>query len=70
MADKAKQTARGLADRAKSAAGEWGEKAADKARDLGTATDSYVRENTWISLGVVAVVAGVIGFLLGSRQDD
>ena len=32
------------------------------------ATDAYVKDNAWMSMGILAAVAFVIGFSLGRRQ--
>jgi ElaB/YqjD/DUF883 family membrane-anchored ribosome-binding protein len=32
------------------------------------ATDEYVKDNAWMSMGIMAAVAFVIGFSLGRRQ--
>jgi ElaB/YqjD/DUF883 family membrane-anchored ribosome-binding protein len=48
---------------------DWQERATEKARDLGTATDQYVRENTWASIGCAALIGCVIGYLLAGRSD-
>ncbi len=39
-----------------------------RARDAARATDDYVRENPWKSMGVVAAVGIVVGLLLSSRR--
>ena len=48
---------------------DWQQRAAEKARDMGQLTDQYVRENTWTTIAVAAVVGCVIGFLLANRND-
>ena len=45
-------------------------RATDTARQVGQATDEYVRENTWASVGVAALLGCIVGFLLASRSDD
>lgn len=32
------------------------------------ATDSYVKDNTWMAIGIAAAVAFVAGFSMGRRQ--
>jgi ElaB/YqjD/DUF883 family membrane-anchored ribosome-binding protein len=48
---------------------DWQKRAGEAAKNLGEATDNYVRENTWTSLGVAALVGCIVGYLLGSRRD-
>jgi len=49
---------------------DWQQRATEKAREFGTATDQYVRENTWTSIACAALVGCVIGYLLAGRSDD
>jgi ElaB/YqjD/DUF883 family membrane-anchored ribosome-binding protein len=39
----------------------------DKAKEVGHATDEYVRDNPWKSVGIAAGVGFVIGLLVGRR---
>lgn len=39
----------------------------DKARQVGRATDAYVNDNPWRSVGIAAGVGLVIGLLIGRR---
>ncbi len=48
---------------------DWQQRAKEKARDFGQTTDDYVRENTWTSLAVAAVVGLVLGYVFASRRD-
>ncbi len=48
---------------------DWQQRATQKARDMGQMTDQYVRENTWTTVAIAAVVGCVIGFLLANRND-
>jgi ElaB/YqjD/DUF883 family membrane-anchored ribosome-binding protein len=48
---------------------DWQKRATETAKNVGEATDSYVRENTWTSLAFAAVFGCIIGFLLGNRRD-
>jgi len=50
-------TARDLAARARS-----------KVREAGVATDYYVHEYAWTSLAIVAMAAGMIGYMIGRRE--
>ncbi len=47
---------------------DWQRRATEKARDFGYATDEYVRENTWTTIAVAAVIGCVLGYLLASRD--
>jgi len=44
-------------------------RATETARNVSEATDRYVRENTWQSIGFAALLGCVIGYLLASRGD-
>jgi ElaB/YqjD/DUF883 family membrane-anchored ribosome-binding protein len=48
---------------------DWQQRASEKARNLGYVTDEYVRENTWTTIAVAAVIGCVLGYLLASRND-
>ena len=48
---------------------DWQRRATETAKNVGETTDRYVRENTWATLGVAAVLGCVIGFLLANRRD-
>jgi ElaB/YqjD/DUF883 family membrane-anchored ribosome-binding protein len=39
----------------------------DKAKEVGHATDEYVQDNPWKSVGIAAGVGFVIGLLIGRR---
>lgn len=39
----------------------------DKAKQVATATDDYVKGNPWASVGIAAGVGILIGFLVGKR---
>jgi len=47
----------------------WQSRAGEVAKNFGTATDRYVHENTWATVGVAALVGCVIGYLLASWRD-
>jgi ElaB/YqjD/DUF883 family membrane-anchored ribosome-binding protein len=49
---------------------DWQQTAVEKARDVGEATDSYVRDNTWTAVACAALLGCVLGFLLSGRSDD
>lgn len=44
-------------------------KAGETAKDLGRTTDTYVRENTWSSLALAAILGCVVGYILASGRD-
>ena len=48
---------------------DWQKRATETARNVGEATDIYVRENTWTTLAIAAVVGCMLGYLLASRRD-
>ncbi len=48
---------------------DWQQRASEKAKDWGQTTDQYVRENTWTSLAIAAVIGCVLGYILASRRD-
>ena len=48
---------------------DWQKRATDTARNVGEATDNYVRENPWTTLAFAAVVGCIFGYLLASRRD-
>lgn len=48
---------------------DWQRRATEAAKNAGEVTDRYVRENTWTTVAVVAVLGCVIGFLLASSRD-
>jgi ElaB/YqjD/DUF883 family membrane-anchored ribosome-binding protein len=50
---------------AKSAMSAASEGAADAFKNALVSTDDYVHENPWVAVGVVAGVAGAVGFLAG-----
>ena len=41
----------------------------ETAKKAGYVTDRYVRDNPWITIGLVAVMAGAFGYLIASMQD-
>lgn len=51
-------------------AGEKARLAGRKARDWGQNTDEYVRDNTWMAIGIAALVGCVFGLLLSRRGED
>jgi len=55
-------------DRAKSSLGEFQSVAVERAKAAGKATDDYVHDNPWQSIGVAAGVGLLIGLLLSGRR--
>jgi ElaB/YqjD/DUF883 family membrane-anchored ribosome-binding protein len=48
---------------------DWQRRASEKAKNLGQTTDHYVRENTWSTLLVAALVGCLVGYFLTSDRD-
>lgn len=48
---------------------DWQRRASETARNIGQATDDYVRENPWSTLAVAALLGCVVGYLLANRRD-
>jgi ElaB/YqjD/DUF883 family membrane-anchored ribosome-binding protein len=48
---------------------DWQRRATETAKNLGQATDNYVRENTWTTLAFAAVIGCIFGYLLANRRD-
>ena len=68
MTDKAeefKQKGEEAADSLRGKAQEWQRQATTTARNAAKATDDYVRDNPWETVGWVAAGVFVLGFLLG-----
>ena len=43
-------------------------RATETARNVGLATDNYVRENTWATIGFAVALGCIIGFLVHSQR--
>ena len=50
---------------AKSALSDVSQSAADAVKNALVSADDYVHENPWVAIGVVAGIAGAVGFLAG-----
>jgi ElaB/YqjD/DUF883 family membrane-anchored ribosome-binding protein len=50
---------------AKSAISDAGDGAADAFKNALVSADDYVHDNPWVAVGVVAGIAGAVGFLAG-----
>jgi len=48
---------------------DWQRRATERARDMGEVTDQYVRENTWTTIAIAAVLGCVIGYLIAHQRD-
>lgn len=48
---------------------DWKGRVGDTAKNMGGVTDRYVRDNTWTSMALAAVIGCVIGILLGRGRD-
>ncbi len=70
--DAVRQTAsdwRNKAEDLRDQAQEWQRRAMESARQFGTTADQYVRENPWMTVGVVAAVSFIVGYLLSRNRD-
>jgi ElaB/YqjD/DUF883 family membrane-anchored ribosome-binding protein len=56
-------------ENARSMAGTWESTAAERYRYVADATDEYVHENAWKSIGMAAVVGLLLGACLSSGND-
>jgi ElaB/YqjD/DUF883 family membrane-anchored ribosome-binding protein len=43
-------------------------KATETVKNAGTATDQYIRDNTWASIGIAAALGCLVGFFLVNRD--
>ena len=73
-ADKSKEELQSLRAKAESAIkgsraklSDAGREIVDNTRELGGKADTYVRENPWTGIGIVAAVGVVLGVLLAKR---
>jgi ElaB/YqjD/DUF883 family membrane-anchored ribosome-binding protein len=48
---------------------DWQRKARETAKNFGESTDSFVRENTWSTLALAAVLGCLVGYLLTTSRD-
>jgi ElaB/YqjD/DUF883 family membrane-anchored ribosome-binding protein len=48
---------------------DWQKKATETARNMGQTTDQYVRENTWSTLAIAAILGCVVGYFLTGDRD-
>ena len=44
-------------------------RAGETARNVGHATDRYVRENTWTTIAMATLVGCLLGYILASNRD-
>ena len=44
-------------------------RAGETARNLGQTTDQYVRENTWTTVAMAAILGCVVGYILANNRD-
>jgi ElaB/YqjD/DUF883 family membrane-anchored ribosome-binding protein len=44
-------------------------RAVDTVKNITEATDDYVRDNTWATIGCAALVGCIVGFILAGRRD-
>lgn len=67
--ERARQRLKGQLENARSMAGEWETTAAERYRYVADATDEYVHENAWKSIGIAALVGLLLGACLSSGGD-
>jgi ElaB/YqjD/DUF883 family membrane-anchored ribosome-binding protein len=48
---------------------DWQQRAGETAKNVGRATDDYVRENTWTTVAIAAMLGCLVGFLLANHND-
>lgn len=48
---------------------DWQERATETCRNVGQATDEYVRDNPWTTIASAAIIGCVLGFLLANGRD-
>lgn len=68
-ADESQESIERTAQDLKDTATEWHQTITDRAADLATAADTYVRSNPWMAVGIVAMYAFALGLILGNRRD-
>jgi ElaB/YqjD/DUF883 family membrane-anchored ribosome-binding protein len=54
----------------KEKAQEWQRVATERVRNAGEVTDSYIRENTWTTLTLAAVVGCMLGYFIANSRRD
>ncbi|HYG22194.1 MAG TPA: hypothetical protein VEH04_05365 [Verrucomicrobiae bacterium] len=69
IAEQATDRAREAAETIRNSAETLSSRAAMKAREASAMADFYVREYAWTSVAMVAITAGLIGYLLGRREN-
>lgn len=67
--ERARQRLKGQLENARNLAGSWESTAAERYRYVADATDEYVHENTWKSIGIAALAGLLVGALLSSGHD-
>ena len=55
---------RGMTDKVK----DWQKRATDTAKNVSQVSDRYVRDNTWTTIAVAAIVGCLLGYLLTNRD--
>jgi ElaB/YqjD/DUF883 family membrane-anchored ribosome-binding protein len=68
IAERASDNGRRLGD-AMDTVQQWQEQATETMRKAAKATDDYVRQNPWPSIGYAAIGCLVLGFILGRSRD-
>jgi len=47
---------------------DWQKTATETAKNVGDVSDRYVRDNTWTTIAVAAILGCVVGYLLTNRD--
>lgn len=67
--ERARQRLKTQLENARSMAGTWESTAAERYRHVADATDEYVHENAWKSIGLAALVGVLLGACLSAGND-
>ncbi len=48
---------------------DWQKQACETAKNVGQTTDTYIRENTWSTLALAALLGCILGYVLSTNRD-
>jgi Uncharacterized conserved protein len=68
LAEQATERAQQTGENIRNKARDLTARATAKAREASVTADYYVHEYAWTSLAVVAVAAGLVGYMIGRRE--